>query len=338
MKAIKYSILDLATVVQGDTIQRTFEKSREMAQHAEKLGFTRYWFSEHHNMESVASSATAVLIGYIAQHTSTMRIGSGGIMLPNHSPLMVAEQFGTLYELTPGRIDLGLGRAPGTDGATAMAIRGTHPGMPYNFKEHIEKLQQYFSKQNAAGQVRAIPGEGADIPLWILGSSTDSAYLAAEMGLPYAFASHFAPQQLMNALQIYKNGFKPSEQLKAPYTLACVNVVAGETNEEAAYLSTSMYQAFLGIITNERSPMKPPVTPQQMENIWTPEQKMYMLQMLSLALIGDENTIDKNLRYFIEQTGIDEVMISSPIFDIEKRKRSMEIFAGICKRVSLPAG
>ncbi|WP_238395271.1 LLM class flavin-dependent oxidoreductase [Mucilaginibacter sp. 14171R-50] len=243
---IKYSVLDLATVVAGSTPADSFKKSMEVAQLAEKVGYTRYWFAEHHNMMNVASSATAILIGHIAGGTSKIRVGSGGIMLPNHSPLIVAEQFGTLASLYPGRIDLGLGRAPGTDQTTALAIRGENFNAAHNFPRDIVKLQTYFSADNVNSKVRAIPGEGLDIPIWVLGSSTDSARVAAAMGLPYAFASHFAPTYFLEAIKIYRDNFKPSQHLQKPYVMACVNVVAADTDGEAEYLATSVKQFFYG--------------------------------------------------------------------------------------------
>jgi luciferase family oxidoreductase group 1 len=241
------SVLDLATVLEGQTPADAFHNSLRLAQHVEKLGYKRFWMAEHHSMISVASSATAVLLGYIAGGTKTIRVGSGGVMLPNHAPLVVAEQFGTLESLYPGRIDLGLGRAPGTDQITARALRRDHVAAAHEFPEQIQELQHYLSADNT-GPVRAVPGEGLDIPIWILGSSTDSAYLAAAMGLPYAFASHFAPAQLHTALKIYRQQFKPSEYLDKPYTMACVNVIAADTDAEANRLATSFYQMFLGVI------------------------------------------------------------------------------------------
>ncbi len=329
MASIPYSILDLAAVVQGDSLQQTFYKSRASAQKAEALGFTRYWFSEHHNMESVASSATALLIGFIAEHTKTMRIGSGGIMLPNHAPLIVAEQFGTLGTLYPGRIDLGLGRAPGTDNPATIAIRKQHAYQPYDFKAHILELQQYLSEENSTSRVRAIPGEGVEMPIWILGSSTDSAYLAAELGLPYAFASHFAPAQMMAAFEIYNRLFKPSKQLQEPYSMACLSVIAADTMEEAQFLATSMYQTYLSIITDNRSAMKPPIPVEEMEKLWLPQQKAAVQQMTAYALIGDKEFLTKNIDYFIKQTGIKEVMTITQVYELEKKHRSMEIIAEI---------
>lgn len=323
---IRYSVLDLATVCQNDTLQQTFARSLQTARFAESQGYSRYWFSEHHNMESVASAATSVLIGYVAGGTSTIRVGSGGIMLPNHSPLIIAEQFGTLSSLYPGRIDLGLGRAPGTDGLTAMTIRNSPPNAPYDFRGHIKQLQTYFSPENAGAKVRALPGEGVKVPLWILGSSTDSAYLAAQLGLPYAFAAHFAPAQLMQALSIYREYFQPSDVLKQPYAMACVNVVAAETNEEAAFLSTSLYKMFMGIFTNARAPLQPPFDPKELSSLWTPEQEYGVKHMLAYSFIGDKNTIAHNVSGFLEATGIQEIMIATQVFDQQKKERSFQLF------------
>lgn len=333
MASIPYSVLDLASVVQGDNIQQTFEKSVQSARVAEALGYTRYWFSEHHNMLGVASAATALLISYVAGKTKTMRIGSGGIMLPNHAPLIVAEQFGTLDAFYPGRIDLGLGRAPGTDNPATIAIRKQHAYQPYDFKAHILELQQYFSKENNTNKVRAIPGEGANIPLWILGSSTESAYLAAELGLPYAFAAHFAPAQMMAAFEIYNRLFKPSAQLQKPCAMACLSAIAADSNEEAQYLATSMYQGYLGIITDARAPMKPPVSVEAMEQLWSPQQKAAVQQMTSYAVIGNKNEVEQQLHYFIQQTGIKELMVISQVYDQQKKHYSLKLIAEAMKGV-----
>ena len=333
--SITYSILDLASVVGEDSIQQTFEKSVQSAQAAEKLGFERYWFSEHHNFESVASAATSLLIGHIAGKTKHIRVGSGGIMLPNHSTLIVAEQFGTLEEMYPGRIDLGLGRAPGTDTPAVIAIRGQHPGAPYDFKKNILQLQQYFREENRHSKVRAIPGEGLHIPIWILGSSTASARLAAELGLPYAFASHFAPQQIMHAFEIYHKQFQPSDQLQEPYAMACLHVIAAEEQQEAEYLATSMQQAFSQIVTDQRSPLQPPKSKEEMQQFWTPKVRAAVQQMTSLAMIGDKKHLEENLSYFIKQTGIKEVMILSQIYDLDKKHRSMEIVSEVMKNLHI---
>lgn len=319
LNTIKYSILDLATVCQGETVHKTFERSLQAAQRAEELEYTRYWFSEHHNMESVASAATAVLIGYVSGSTKTIRVGSGGIMLPNHSPLIIAEQFGTLGTLYPNRIDLGLGRAPGTDALTAMTIRKAPLDVQYNFKAEIETLQQYFNPANSTAKVRALPGEGVDVPIWILGSSTDSAFLAAEMGLPYAFAAHFAPAQLMQAMHIYHTQFKPSNVLQQPYAMACVNIIAADSSKEASELSTSLIRRFLGLIQNDRSPLEPPISYNELEELWTPEQKQAVLSMLAVSFIGTKESIKEGLLDFVEKTGVKEIMVTSQIFDAEKK-------------------
>ncbi len=330
LKNIPYSVLDLATVIEGKTPADTFRKSADLARHVEDLGYTRYWLAEHHNMISVASSATSVVIGHIAAATKTIRVGSGGIMLPNHSPLVIAEQFGTLESLFPGRIDLGLGRAPGTDQVTAMAIRGEQRFQAaQSFPQDVLKLQAYFSSENSGSSVRAIPGEGLDIPIWILGSSTDSAHLAAALGLPYAFASHFAPAQFMTAINIYRDKFKPSEHLQEPYVLACVNVVAADTDDEANKLATSLYQMFRGVITGKRQLLPPPVD--SMDGIWSDYEEEQISQMLACTFVGSKETIKEDLEQFSEQTGVNEIMASAHIFDHFARLKSYEILAEVFK-------
>lgn len=324
-----FSVLDLATVIEGKTPADTFKNSADLAQHVEKWGYNRYWLAEHHNMISVASSATAVVIGHIAAATKTIRVGSGGIMLPNHSPLIIAEQFGTLESLFPGRIDLGLGRAPGTDQVTAMAIRGERFSAANNFPQDVLKLQAYFSAENNKSSVRAIPGEGLDIPIWILGSSTDSAHLAAALGLPYAFASHFAPAQFMTAIHIYRQNFKPSDYLKEPYVLACVNVVAADTDAEANRLVTSLYQLFMGIVTGKRRLLQPPVD--NMNNIWDVYEEEQASQMLACTFVGSKATIKQELQQFLDKTGVDELMATAHIFEHSARLRSYEILAEVFK-------
>jgi luciferase family oxidoreductase group 1 len=317
---IPISILELATITEGKTIQETFINSADLAKNAENWGYKRFWLAEHHNMVSVASSATSVLIGYIASATKSIRVGSGGIMLPNHAPLMVAEQFGTLGTIYPDRIDLGLGRAPGTDPVTARALRREmHAGDV--FPSQLKELMTYFSPQNESGVVRAIPGEGVDIPIWILGSSTDSAYLAAEKGLPYAFASHFAPAQLILALKIYHQNFRPSQFLSKPHTMACINVIAADTDEEANFLATSFYQLAIGIITGQRNPLQPPVKTME----WSEYEKMAVNQMMEYSFIGSPDTVRKGLEQFVDFTRVNELMITSHIFDHEARLKSFEI-------------
>jgi luciferase family oxidoreductase group 1 len=323
-----YSVLDLATVIQGKKPADTFKNSLDLAQHVERLGYTRYWLAEHHNMISVASSATSVVIAHIAGGTKTIRVGSGGIMLPNHSPLVIAEQFGTLESLFPGRIDLGLGRAPGTDQVTAIAIRGEQRlQSAMSFPQDVKKLQQYFSAENSSSSVRAIPGEGLDIPIWILGSSTDSAHLAASYGLPYAFASHFAPAQFLTAINIYRQNFRPSQYLDKPYVLACVNVVAADTDAEANRLATSLYQMFKGVITGKRELLPPPVD--SMEGILSDYEEEQLNQMLACTFVGSKATIAKELQDFLNQTQVDEIMASAHIFDHAARLRSYEILAEV---------
>ncbi|PIF47321.1 luciferase family oxidoreductase group 1 [Chryseobacterium sp. 52] len=324
MKNFEISVLDLAPVKQGKSIHDTFQDSLSLANHTEHLNYKRFWLAEHHNMESIASSATSVLIGFIANGTKTIRVGSGGIMLPNHSSLIIAEQFGTLESLFPNRIDLGVGRAPGTDGLTAQAL-GRNPAIiNQQFPRQILELQKYFSKDNSDALVRAIPGEGLDIPLYILGSSTDSAWLAAELGLPYAFAGHFAPEYMEMAFTIYRENFQPSKQLDKPYILACINGVAAETSEEAHQLSTTLFQAFLNIIRNDRKPFAPPVA--DMDDVWSPMEKGAVLQKLKYTLIGDQTEIEEKLKNFQEKFNVDELIINSHIYDHQKRLRSYEIF------------
>ena len=324
---ISFSVLDLATVVQGTTPATTFQRSLDLAKHAEKLGYKRYWLAEHHNMAGVASSATSVLIGYISGGTSTIRVGSGGVMLPNHAPLIVAEQFGTLASLYPGRIDLGLGRAPGTDQLTAMEIRGENFNAEHNFPKDILKLQNFFSVENSNGKVRAIPGEGLDIPIWVLGSSTESARVAAALGLPYAFASHFAPTYFLTAIDLYRKNFQPSKYLKSPYVMACVNVVAADTDQEAAKLATSVQQFILGVITGKRSLLQPPI--ENIDRIWNIYEKESVQQMLKYAFIGGPEKIEQEMQAFIAKTQVDEVMATSHIFEHEARLHSYQVFAEV---------
>lgn len=330
LSVLPYSVLDLATVVEGKTPTDTFKNSAILAQHTEQLGYQRYWLAEHHNMISVASSATAVLIGHIAGQTKTIRVGSGGVMLPNHSPLIVAEQFGTLATLYPDRIDLGLGRAPGTDQLTAMEIRGERFAAPHNFPQDILKLQRYLSNNNSESKVRAIPGEGTEVPIWILGSSTESAHLAASYGLPYAFASHFAPAYFLEAITIYRQNFRPSAYLKEPYVMSCVNVIAADTDEEAERLSSSLKQAFLGIVTNKRKLLQPPVD--NMDEIWDMMEEEAVNQMLAISFIGGPEKLSTQLKSFLAQTQIDEIMITSNIYDQDAKLYSHQLFAEIVKR------
>ena len=322
---ISYSFLDLAHVTQGSSYTETFEKSVLSAQCAEEHGYTRYWFAEHHNMESVASTATPILIGHIAGKTTRIRVGSGGVMLPNHSPLIVAETFGTLASLFPDRIDLGLGRAPGTDTKTAQYIRSDFFQNAQNFDIRLQELQRFFSIENQHSDLRAIPAEGTNVPIWILGSSTDSAYVASRFGLPYAFASHFAPQQLVHAMAIYQQNCK--EFGHKAYSMACFNVIIADTEEEAHRLSTSFYRMFLGIIRNERKPMQPPID--SMDGIWSPEEEAYVKQMTAYSFIGTKESVKDDIQYVIKKLQLDEVIISCPIFPIEDKLKSIRYFAEI---------
>lgn len=323
MKNIPLSILDLAIVKQGGNAQSAIEETVRFAQLAEELGFERFWMAEHHNMEHIASAATSVLIGHVAGHTKSIRVGSGGIMLPNHSPLVIAEQFGTLETLYPNRIDLGLGRAPGTDQNTAMALRRNAKDVSMAFPSDVKQLQTYFSSENSNATVRAFPAEGLDVPLWILGSSTDSAYLAAQMGLPYAFAAHFAPAQFRPAIAIYRNNFKPSKQLKKPYVMACVNVIGAETNDEANFNATSLVNMFTGIVTNARIPLQP--AGELRDSYQIPEVRSIVENMLACTFIGDKETLRKNLGGFIEDSKIDEFMVTSYFYDEVAKMKSLEI-------------
>ncbi len=336
-KQVAYSVLDLAPILAGATPTDTFRNSLHLAQQVEQQGYTRFWLSEHHNMASVASSSPVVLIGYIAGGTTTLRVGSGGIMLPNHAPLVVAEQIGTLASLYPGRIDLGLGRAPGSDQVTAQAIRGSRLSGAPDFPRDIQQLQAYFSAANSSAPVRAIPGEGLDVPIYVLGSSTDSAYLAAALGLPYAFASHFAPAQLLPALEIYRQHFRPSAALSKPYVIACVNVIAADTDERAAWLSTSLQQFMLSVITGRPAPLQPPV--ESMRPLWGPAQQHAVQQMLAYSFIGGPATVQQELQEFIAQTQVDELMAVSNIFDQQARVHSYQLLAEALQALApQPAG
>lgn len=322
---IPYSFLDLAIVSEGTTISQTLDNSVKTARIAEKSGYTRYWFAEHHNMKSVASSATSVLIGHIAGNTSTIRVGSGGIMLPNHSPLVIAEHFGTLASLYPGRIDMGLGRAPGTDQITAAALNPAFLENVRNFPENVQKLQLYFSDRNANAQVRAIPGEGTDVPIWILGSSTDSAYLASSLGLPYAFASHFAPAQMVPAFDIYNHNYQSTGQPSRK--MACVNVIIAPTEQESERIATSFFRMFLGMIRNQRGYLQPPID--SMNGIWDPMEEEYVRKMTACSFIGTKETVKAEIKQFIQRFDLNELMITTPVYSIEDKLHSIEAFSKV---------
>jgi luciferase family oxidoreductase group 1 len=321
------SVLDLVPVLAGKTVHDAFVNSLDLARHTEGLGYKRFWLAEHHNMPGIASSATSVLIAYIAGGTSAIRVGSGGVMLPNHAPLVIAEQFGTLANLYPGRIDLGLGRAPGTDQLTAMALRRHLDAGVDDFPQNVQELRRYLSADNQHSKVRAVQAEGTEIPVWLLGSSTYSAQLAAILGLPFSFASHFAPSMLHSSLKLYRETFKPSETLAAPHTMAVINVIASETDEEARYLATSLYQSFLNVIKGKALPMLPPVD--NMNEFWNESEKYAVTQMLTYTFIGSAATVEKQIRQFLDQTGVDELMVTSPIYDHKARLRSYEILAAL---------
>lgn len=329
---IAYSILELAIVSQGDTIKQTLNNSVALAKEAEAQNYKRIWFAEHHNSDSIGSSATSILIGYVAENTGTIRVGSGGIMLPNHSPLIVAEQFGTLAHLYPNRIDLGLGRAPGTDQQTAQAIRSDFYQAAQMFPQEVEKIEKYFSVENKKAAVRATVAEGTDVPLYILGSSTDSAHLAAKKGLPYAFASHFASTYLHQALKIYKQEFQPSEALQQPYTMAGVNVYIADTDEEAERLFTSLIRMFVGVLTGARDPLQPPseMTEELKEMFHHPA----VNQMLKYSFVGSKQTVKKKIQAFLEQTGVDELIAVSTMYDINERIKSARLFAEVMREIN----
>jgi luciferase family oxidoreductase group 1 len=331
-KEIAYSILDLAVVSQGNSFRQTFEDSVAVAKLAENTGYKRYWLAEHHNMDAIGSSATSILIGKIAEETQHIRVGSGGIMLPNHSPLIIAEQFGTLGTLYENRIDLGLGRAPGTDQATASAIRSDFYEAAMQFPAEVQKIQDYFSVDNMHQSVRANVAEGVNVPLYILGSSTTSAYLAAEKGLPYAFASHFSSAQLLDALKIYKTQFQPSATLDKPYTLAGISIIIADTDEEAAFLSTSYYSRVIGILTGDRNPLEPPFTiTNEFRNMI---QHPAVQQMSKYAFIGSKETVKKKVKAFIKETGVDELIAATHVFDVNDRIKSVKLFAEVMREVN----
>ncbi|MFV8378011.1 LLM class flavin-dependent oxidoreductase [Flavobacterium sp. LB3R33] len=331
-KNIPISLLELAIITENSNASETLQKTKALAQLADSLDYNRFWLAEHHNMAHVASSATVVLIGYIASQTQNIRVGSGGIMLPNHAPLIIAEQFGTLEILYPNRIDLGLGRAPGTDGLTAQAIRKDFFEQSQRFPQNVAALQEFFSEDNATAKVRAFPAEGTNVPIWILGSSMDSAALAAANGLPYAFAGHFAPKQMYQAFQFYRDNFEPSEYLDQPKTMACVNAIAADTDEEAEKLSTSLTQMFLNLIRNDRKPLQPPVD--SLDGIMREEEHFHVNQMTACSFVGSKEKLVVELNQFIEYTQIDELMITSPIFNHEDKLKSIRIMKEIMDTIN----
>jgi luciferase family oxidoreductase group 1 len=323
---IPFSILDLAPITEGDDAAGSFRNSLDLAQHGERWGYNRFWLAEHHGMPGIASAATAVLMSHVANGTSTIRVGAGGIMLPNHSPLVIAEQFGTLESLFPGRIDLGLGRAPGSDHTTARALRRNLSSDADEFPQDVVELMDYFAGSSRR-QVRAVPGAGLQVPIWILGSSLFGAQLAAALGLPYAFASHFAPQMMMQAIEIYRATFRPSAQLEKPYVMLGFNVFAADTDAEAHWRASSMQQAFINLRTGNPTRLKPPV--EGYLDLLSPPERSMLDSVLSCSAIGSPATVAQQLRAFIARTGADELMITSQVFDHAARLRSYEITADI---------
>jgi luciferase family oxidoreductase group 1 len=327
LSAVPFSVLDLAPIVEGGGAAQAFANARDLARHAERWGFSRYWLAEHHNMPGIASAATSLAIAHVAAGTSTIRVGAGGIMLPNHAPLVIAEQFGTLDALYPGRIDLGLGRAPGTDPATARALRRTLAGDVDRFPEDVAELMAYFRPAVPGQRVRAVPGAGADVAVWILGSSLYGAEMAAAFGLPYAFASHFAPHHLRQALEIYRSLFRPSATLAKPYVMLGVNVVAAESDAQAAHLLTSLQQAFVNLRSGNPTPLPPPV--EGFAARLSPEQAAMLDDVLACAAIGSPATVRDRLAGLIAETGADELILTSQIHDHRARVRSFEIAADV---------
>ncbi len=323
---IPISVLDLAPIVAGSNAARAFRNTLDLAQHAERWGYHRYWLAEHHNMVGIASAATSVVIGYVAGGTSTIRVGAGGIMLPNHAPLLIAEQFGTLESLYPGRIDLGLGRAPGTDRPTIQALR-RDPAAAERFPHDVMELQSYFREPEPNQQVRAVPGAGLEVPIWLLGSSTYSAQLAAMLGLPFAFASHFAPDQMLAALELYRGGFRPSADLAAPYVMLGVSIVAADTDADANRLFTSLQQQFLALNRGRPTQLQPPVD--SMDGRWNDWERSTVERTLRNAIVGGPETVRRGLDAFIAQTHADEIMVTAHIFDHTARLRSYEIVSAV---------
>ncbi|HNP37780.1 MAG TPA: LLM class flavin-dependent oxidoreductase [Woeseiaceae bacterium] len=325
---VAFSVLDLAS--RKDTDQGptpALHRSLALAQHVERLGFTRIWVAEHHNMDAIASSATAVLIAYLASGTQRIRVGAGGVMLPNHPPLVIAEQFGTLEALYPGRIDLGLGRAPGTDPLTARALRKHRSGSSDDFPEDVAELQMYLGPRSTGQKVIAMPGVDSNVPIWLLGSSLFSAQLAAEKGLPYAFASHFAPRMMMQAIELYRSHFKPPAVLDKPYVMLGVPLVAADTDAHAEFLATTTYQRILALIRGQNMLMRPPV--QSMHGLWQPHEEQTVNEFLSMAMIGSAETIGRKMQVLLQHTQADELIFTCDLYEHEDRLRSFDILAGL---------
>jgi len=323
-KTVPLSVLDLAPIPQGASPREAFHNSLSLARLSEKLGYHRYWLAEHHNMTGIASAATSVLIGYLAANTQTLRLGSGGVMLPNHSPLVIAEQFGTLESLYPGRIDLGLGRAPGSDQRTMMALRRHMGGHVDNFPADVAEMISWFDANgNDAPAVQPVPGLGLKIPVWLLGSSLYSAQLAAQLGLPFAFASHFAPDMLMQALHLYRQNFQPSARLSQPYAMVCINIVAADSERDARFLFTSMQQQFINLRRGKPGPLPPPV--ENIDSLWSSSEQYGVQQALSMSIVGDKDKVRQGLANLMRETQADEIMVNGQIFDPEARLYSFEL-------------
>jgi luciferase family oxidoreductase group 1 len=328
---IPFSILDLSPIPKGGTAGVALRNTLELAQHADGLGYKRYWLAEHHNMPGIASAATAVAIGHVAGGTKSIRVGSGGIMLPNHSPLVIAEQFGTLASLYPGRIDLGLGRAPGTDMMTARALRRNMQENAEQFPQDVQELQYLFAKEQDGQVIRAVPGAGLDVPIWLLGSSLFSAQLAAMLGLPFAFASHFAPDLMKQALDIYRERFEPSEQLDKPYAMLGANVLAADSDAQARRHFTSQQQSFINLRRGKPTQVPPPID--DIETYWSPAEKAMVEHSLAVSFIGSVDTIESGLTTFIESLQPDELIITAHIYDQAARLRSIELIAQVRDRL-----
>jgi luciferase family oxidoreductase group 1 len=329
---IPFSILDLCPIPQGSTAADAFRNSLDLAQHAERWGYRRYWLAEHHNMPGIASAATSVVIGHIAGGTKTIRVGSGGIMLPNHSPLVIAEQFGTLASLYPDRIDLGLGRAPGTDPLTVRALRRDLAGGVDEFPHDVQELQHYFSPANPARKIRAVPGSGLNVPIWLLGSSLFSAQLAARLGLPFAFASHFAPAEMMNALTLYRGEFQPSPQFGRSYAMLGINVIAADTDAEARRNFTSLQQSFINLRRGMPGQIPPPID--DIDAFCPPQERAGVDYALSCSAVGSADSVERGLRSFMQATNADELMITANLYDHAARLRSFEIVAEVRDRLA----
>ena len=335
VKDIPFSVLDLSPVFDGATAADALRNSLDLARHVEKLGYKRFWLAEHHNMPGIASAATSVVIGYVAGGTKKIRVGAGGIMLSNHAPVVIAEQFGTLESLYPGRIDLGLGRAPGTDRPATMALRRSLENAGEEFPDQLEELRFFFREPVENQKVQAVPGAGLNVPIWLLSSSGFSAHLAGILGLPFAFAAHFSPEYTLPSLRLYRETFQASEDLEKPYAMVALNVIAAETDEEAEFLATSQYQSFLNLIRQKAGKIPPPV--QDMNQIWSEREMALVNSRTGGSIIGSRETVKRKLEEFLEATRADEIMVNAMIYDHKKRLRSYEIIAEIKKEGNFKA-